>query len=84
MRSTFTTARARLRRQTQDVVHYSAPIDDAYHDIEQADEPTPTRRADIVREIAAHQHVTVRRAQQIVKSQIERTQIVGDLFGFQA
>jgi hypothetical protein len=75
----FARARSRLRRATQDVAHYAAGIDDAHHDIER-DDPSLIRRADIVREVAARQHVTARRAQQIVKSQIARAQIIGDLF----
>jgi hypothetical protein len=75
----YSRARSRLRRATQDPAHYSAPLDDAHHDIEQDDEPTPTRRADIVREIAQQRRVTTRRAQQIVRRQIERAGM-GDLF----
>jgi hypothetical protein len=75
----YNRARSRLRRQTQDPAHYSAQLDIERHDIEQDDEPTPIRRADIVREIAARQRVTLRRAQQLVRRQIERA-AQGDLF----
>jgi ABC-type transporter Mla subunit MlaD len=76
----FSRARSRLRRATQDVAHYAASIDDARHDTAQDDEPTPARRKDIVREVARQQHVSLRRAQQLVRRQIERAQIIGDLF----
>jgi hypothetical protein len=79
MQRVFARARSRLRRQTQDPAHYSAQLDIERHDIEQDDEPTPIRRADIVREIAARQRVTLRRAQQLVRRQIERA-AQGDLF----
>jgi len=57
--------RSRLRRSTQDPAHYSAPLDIERHDAIADDEPTPTRRADVVRDIAARQHVTTRRAQSL-------------------
>jgi len=75
----FSRARSRLRRATQDPAHYSVTLGDAHHDIERDAEPTPARRADIVREIAQQRRVSVRRAQQLVKSQIERA-MQGDLF----
>jgi ABC-type transporter Mla subunit MlaD len=78
-RRIFARARSRLRRATQDVVHYSASIEDARHDVPHDDEPTPIDRRDIVREIAARQRVTTRRAQQLVKRQVERARL-GDLF----
>jgi ABC-type transporter Mla subunit MlaD len=75
----FARARSRLRRASQDPSHYSAQLDDERHDTIADDEPTPTRRADITREIAQRQHVTLRRAQQLVRAQIERA-MQGDLF----
>jgi hypothetical protein len=77
--SIYNRARSRLRRQTQDVAHFSAPLDDEHQDIERDNEPTPTRRADIVREVQQRQRVTARRAQQLVKQQLARA-AMGDLF----
>jgi gamma-glutamyl:cysteine ligase YbdK (ATP-grasp superfamily) len=75
----YSRARSRMRRATQDVAHYSAPLE---HDIEQQDdEPSLIRRADIVREVQQRQHVTRRRAQQIVRRAVERA-MQGDLFAF--
>jgi hypothetical protein len=65
--------------RTQDPAHYSTQLDIERHDIEQDDEPSLIRRQDIVREIAQRQRVTPRRAQQLVKQQIERA-AHGDLF----
>jgi hypothetical protein len=76
----YSRARSRLRRATQDVAHYAVGIDPERHDIEQDDEPSALRHADIVREIAQQQRVTKRRAQQIVRRAVERAQIIGDLF----
>jgi hypothetical protein len=75
----FARARSRLRRQSQDPAHYAAGIDDAHHDIERDDEPSALCRRDIVRDVAARQHVTARRAQQLVKQQLMRA-AMGDLF----
>jgi len=78
----YNRARSRLRRATQDPAHHSAPLDIERHDVEQQDdeaEPSAARRRDIVREIAQQRRVSVRRAQQLVKSQIERA-MQGDLF----
>jgi hypothetical protein len=75
----YSRARSRLRRHTQDVAHYAAGIDDAHHDIERDDEQCGLTRADIVREIAQRQRVTLRRGQQIVRRAVERAS-QGDLF----
>ena len=75
----YSRARSRLRRQTQDPAHYAAGIDIERHDAPQDDEPSLIRRQDIVREIAQRQRVSLRRAQQLVKQQIERA-AQGDLF----
>jgi len=75
----YSRARSRIRRATQDPVHYSCGIDIERHDAEQDDEPTALCRRDIVREIAQRQHVTRRRAQQIVRRALERA-AQGDLF----
>jgi hypothetical protein len=75
----YNRARSRMRRQTQDPAHYSTQLDIERHDAEQDDEPSLIRRQDIVREIAQRQRVTLRRAQQLVKQQIERA-AHGDLF----
>jgi hypothetical protein len=48
----YSRARSRLRRATQDVAHYSVPLDTEHHDIERDDEQSGITRADIVREIA--------------------------------
>jgi hypothetical protein len=76
----FARARSRLRRASQDPAHYSVGIDPERHDTAQDDEPTALRHADFVREIAQRQRVSLRRAQQLVKQQVERAQIIGDLF----
>jgi hypothetical protein len=76
--SIFSRARSRLRRITQDPAHFSVMLDE-HHDIPQDGEPTPTRRVDIVREVAARQRVTARRAQQIIRAQLARS-AQGDLF----
>jgi hypothetical protein len=75
----YNRARSRLRRQTQDPAHYAIGIDDEHHDTAQDDEPSALRRRDVVREIAAQQRVTMRRAQQIIKQQLARA-AQGDLF----
>jgi len=77
----YSRARSRLRRATQDPAHYSAPLDIERHDAIADDdaEPTPARRAGIVREIAQRQRVTLRRAQQIVRRAVDRA-MQGDLF----
>jgi len=76
----FARARSRIRRATQDLAHYSVPLDIERHDVEQDDEDETTlRRQDIVREVAERQRVTLRRAQQIVRRAIERAN-QGDLF----
>lgn len=63
------------RRATQDPAHYAGGIA-----IERDDEPESSlRRKDIVREVARQRGVTIRRAQQLVKQQIERVE-QGDLF----
>jgi hypothetical protein len=77
----YSRARSRLRRTTQDPAHYGAPLDIERHDIgvEQDDETTALRRSDITREVARQHDVSLRRAQQLVRRQIERTRL-GDLF----
>jgi len=75
----YSRARSRLRRATQDPAHYAVGIDIERHDIERDDEPTPIDRRDIVREVARQHHESLRRAQQIVRRQIERA-ARGDLF----
>jgi hypothetical protein len=77
----FARARARVRRASQDPAHYGAPLDIERHDIgvEQDDETTALRRSDITREVARQHDVSLRRAQQLVRRQIERTRL-GDLF----
>jgi hypothetical protein len=75
----FARARSRLRRASQDPSHYAVGIDIERHDIELDAEPTPTRRTDIVREIAERRGVTLRRAQQLLKQQLVRA-AQGDLF----
>jgi hypothetical protein len=77
----YNRARSRLRRATQDPAHYVVGIDIERHDveIEQDDEPSSPRRADITREVAQRQRVSLRRAQQLVRRQVERARL-GDLF----
>jgi hypothetical protein len=81
-RRIFARARSRLRRTTQDPAHYGTPLDIERCDVEQDEqdaEPTELRRSGIVREVAARQRITTRRAQQLVKQQVERVRH-GDLF----
>lgn len=82
MSQIFKRARSAARRFTQDLAHHSRPLD-AVAEVAVADrqEPTPTRRRDITREIVQAHGVTPRRARQIVAGQIERARMNGDLFG---
>jgi hypothetical protein len=75
----YNRARSRLRRATQDPAHYAAGIDIEWHDAIADDELSALCRRDIVRDVAARQHVTARRAQQLVKQQLARA-AQGDLF----
>jgi hypothetical protein len=78
----FNRARSRLRRQTQDIAYYAAALDVERQDVAEDEEDEgekPHFREEIVREIAQRHRVTLRRAQQIVRRQIERAR-AGDLF----
>jgi hypothetical protein len=78
-RRIYNRARSRLRRHTQDPAHYAIGIVFERHDIEKSAEQGSLRYADFVREAARQQHVTLRRAQQLVKQQLARA-MQGDLF----
>jgi hypothetical protein len=78
----YARARSRLRRATQDVAHYSVTLDIERHDTaadDADDEPSLIRRQDIVLDVQQRKRVTLRRAQQLVRRQIERA-AQGDLF----
>lgn len=80
----FSRARSAVRRQTQDVAHWSVGhldgFDIATDDVIAARTARRgSERADLVREVAQLRKVTRRRAQQLVKTQLERV-VQGDLF----
>lgn len=79
----YNKARSACRRFTQDKSHYSVSYDPLAHDVKTTDEQSewaPTKRADRVKELAEHLGVTPRRAQQILKAQLEKAGRDGDLF----
>lgn len=81
MSQIFKRARSAARRFTQDLAHHSRPLD-AVAEVAVTDrqEPSPTRRRDITREIVQQHGVTQRRARQIVQEQIARAKANRDLF----
>lgn len=87
-------ARARTRRFTQDIVHFSCAYDDGNRKHEKAlefhrnlfvmdegeEEAAARKRADRTKALAKELGVSQRRAQQIVKQQLDDTKRQGDLF----
>jgi len=79
----FSRARSRCRRFTQDLAHYSGPIDGNVIDKKEEEEAAErVSRKQLRARLEADLRVSKRQAQRIIKLKLEQAAVQADLFAF--